>query len=130
MRGFQSPIAGLKFLLSGNDLPFRSGERFGLRASLFEEALSFKVSGEKLGVHGNRGKKRIKESLLAVGENGDGGEFDDTKEKVMTQHRHEKEFAGNDSTHARGDVNGIILLRRQFEHAAFEGGLANQPFAE
>src|ERR1700741_36384 len=130
LRGFQSAIGGFQLLLSGNDLPFGSGEGFSLRTSLFKEALSFKVSGEKLGVHGNRGEKCIKEGLLAVGENRDGGEFEDAKEKVLIENRYEEDFAGGYRTHAGGDENRIIFLRRQVEHAAFEGGLADQPYPE
>src|ERR1700746_377395 len=113
LRGFQSAIGGFQLLLSGNDLPFGSGEGFSLRTSLFKEALSFKVSGEKLGVHCNGGKKRIKESLLAGGKNGDSGEFDDAKEKVVIENRYEENFAGGYRTHAGGDENRIIFLCRQ-----------------
>src|SRR4029077_13778559 len=107
--GLQSAIGGFKFLLTRNDLSFGGGEGFSLCTSLFKEALGFEVSGEKLGVHGHRGEKRVQEGLLAVGEDRDGSEFDDANQKVLIEYGHKKKLAGDYRTHACRHANGISL---------------------
>jgi len=68
--------------------------------------------------------------LLTLGEGRGRGEFQEADEAFVVNDRDEEKAAGEDAAEAGGDVERVIFIGADGDGATFEGGLADETFAE